>query len=324
MVAMLDIEGNSERDIAKKMGCSKTTVHRWKTRFRAGQSLERVSGTGKSRKLTKLERRDIVLKAKREPLITAREMREEIGREDVCISTILRPIHEDGELDSYWQTNKVMISLVNQKKRVKWCREHLHWTQADWNKVIFTDESPYVLRFNGRRRVWRRHNERYHVKALKGQYKNDTKINVWGCFCAHGVGRFHLIEGIMDSKVYIKILDCEFRPSAKALFKRKPYFFQQDNDSKHKSKATMDFIDDWDLPYIAWPAQSPDLNPIENLWSILDQKCRSRKPKNAQALFDMLAEEWRCLDVTLLQDLVDSMPWRLEAVIAAKGLPTHY
>jgi hypothetical protein len=324
MIALLDTQGNSLRVIAKKLGCSFSTAALWKNRFRAGNGPKRLSGTGKSRKLSILERRDILLKVKRDPHITAHDIRQEIGRPDVCINTILRPIHEDRVLGSYWQTNKIMISLINQKKRVRWCRDHLHWTKADWNKVVFTDESPYVLRYNGRKRVWRRHNERYHVKALKGQFKNDIKINVWGCFCANGVGKFCLIEGIMDSKIYIKILDNELRPSVAALFKRKPYLFQQDNDSKHKSKATIDFIEDRELPYVPWPAQSPDLNPIENLWSILDQKCQSRKPKNAATLFDVLAEEWARLDVKILQNLVDSMPRRLEAVIAAKGLPTHY
>jgi hypothetical protein len=296
----------------------------WEKRIDESGSLCRLDGTGKSRKLTPLERRDIVLKAKREPLITANEIREEIGREDVCINTILRPIHEDGTLKSYWQTNKVMISKVNQIKRVKWCKEHLHWTSDDWNKVLFSDESPFVIRFNGKKRVWRRHNERYHAKAMKGSFKHDSKINVWGCFCGHGVGQLHRIHGIMDSKVYIKILDNVMMPSKTKLFKRKPYFFQQDNDPKHKSKLTMEHMVDWAIPFHAWPPQSPDLNPIENLWSILDQKCRNRKPRDADILFNMLEEAWNALDVTILGNLVESMHERLLTVIEAKGLPTHY
>ncbi len=312
------------RDIAVNIGCSKSQAGLWRKRFFDGESLERRSGSGRPEKLTARESRQVVLKAKRDPPITCNEIREEISREDVCLSTITRAIHTHGELDSYWQTNKVMISKVNQEKRVKWCKDHLHWTVEDWRKVVFSDESPFVLRFNGRRRVWRRHNERYHVKALKGQFKNDTKINVWGCFCAHGVGRLHLIEGIMDSKVYVKILDNALRPSVKALFGRKPYIFHQDNDSKHKSKFTMEYIEDVGLPYLVWPPQSPDLCPLENLWSILDQRFEMRKPKNAADLFQDLTKEWVGLDKDLLTKLVDSMPERIDAVIRAKGLPTHF
>ena len=229
-----------------------------------------------------------------------------------------------GELSSHWQTTKPFISKKNQEKRLKWCKEHLEWTAEDWNRVLWSDESPFVLRFNGRRRVWRRQNERYHVKALKGSFKNDLKLNVWGCFCAKGVGRLHHIKGVMDSKVYIKILDNELKSSAKALFKRKPFIFQQDNDPKHKSKLTMEYLEDSGINVMDWPAQSPDLNPIENLWSILDQKCKNRKPKNLEDLFQELLKAWNELEVDLLQRLVNSMPDRINAVIKAKGLPTHY
>jgi transposase len=324
MILLLHSQEKSNRSIAKDMGCSNSCVDRWISRHKAGESMGRRSGSGKARKLTPLECRDVVLKAKRDPLITAHEIRQELGREDVCLNTILRPMHEDGELKSYWQTKKPYISKINQVKRVNWCKERLTWTSQKWRTVVWTDESPFVLRFNGRRRVWRRHNERYHVKSLKGNFKNDLKMNVWGCFCAHGVGSLHHVRGIMDSKVYQKILDNEFRPSVNRLFEKREYIFQQDNDSKHKSKSTMEYIQDHGLPLMNWPAQSPDLNPIENLWSILDARCKNRKPKTVEMLFEDLEKEWMGLDLQLLENLVDSMPQRLAAVIKAKGLPTHY
>jgi hypothetical protein len=200
----------------------------------------------------------------------------------------------------------------------------LDWTAEDWGRVVWTDESPFVLRFNGRQRVWRRSNERYKVTAMKGTLKHDLKINVWGCFCAHGVGLLHLIPGIMDTKVYIKILDNSLRDSIKTLFKRRPYILQQDNDPKHKSKATMQYIQDARIDLMDWPPQSPDLNPIENLWSILDQKCKGRMPTDAATLYEDLNNAWKELDVDILKNLVESMPKRVAAVCKAKGLPSKY
>jgi DDE superfamily endonuclease len=75
-----------------------------------------------------------------------------------------------------------------------------------------------------------------------------------------------------------------------------------------------------------WPASSPDLNPIENLWHILRSNIRKRKPlalTKAQ-LIVALKEEWVKLDMDLVNYLCDSMPRRLAAVIESKGGSTKY
>jgi len=100
IITKLHSEGKSLRAIGKQIGHHWSTVERVVHRFEAGKSLERLPGTGKSRKLSESERRRIVLMVKRNHNITAREIRTAIGREDVCLNTIMRPIHENGELKS--------------------------------------------------------------------------------------------------------------------------------------------------------------------------------------------------------------------------------
>jgi hypothetical protein len=73
-----------------------------------------------------------------------------------------------------------------------------------------------------------------------------------------------------------------------------------------------------------WPAQSPDLNPIENLWFILDQLCKNRKPANEEELFDRLKEEWESLPMGMMKNLAESVPRRLQAAIDTKGFATKY
>jgi hypothetical protein len=113
-------------------------------------------------------------------------------------------------------------------------------------------------------------------------------------------------------------------PSARRLFKRKRWVFQKDNDPKHTAKLTKKWFIDNKVEKEVWPAQSPDLNPIENLWSILDDRCKKRKPQTPEELFEMLEEGWNSLPVDLLERLCDSMPARCAAVTKSRGFATKY
>ncbi len=101
---------------------------------------------------------------------------------------------------------------------------------------------------------------------------------------AHGVGALHRIVGIMKKEMYQNILETEFQRSAQMLFPDGNYLFQQDNDPKHTAGVMQNYIRQSGIR----PAQSPDLNPIENLWAILDLKLQSRKPNTEAELFEQL------------------------------------
>ena len=135
------------------------------------------------------------------------------------------------------------------------------------------------------------------------------------------MGELALIDGIMDQHQYIDILRTAVRRSADLLFQGRNWTFQQDNDPKHTAINTQRAIHEMQIPLEDWPSQSPDLNPIENLWSILDRSISDRRCNTKAELWECLQEAWYKLDSSILTKLVESMPRRLNAVIDNKGYP---
>jgi len=310
--------------VRKETGYDRKTIRNAVNRFKNTGGQERKVGSGRRRKTTAREDRAIAIKTKRNRLTTGKEIKEELQLENISERTVRRRMSTETGFASYWQTKKPFISEQNRLKRRTFAREHLEWTEQQWRSVLWSDESPFVLIFNRRQRVWRSHNERYEPWATKATVKHDIKINVWGCFTYDGVGRLYLIQGNMEAKQYKNILRYQMLPSAQELFGDEPYIFQQDNDPKHTSELVQDFLDERDIDVMQWPAQSPDLNPIENLWSILEIKTKARQPANEQELFEILQAAWEELDMHYLHNLVDSMPRRCAAVLKSRGYATKY
>ncbi len=81
-------------------------------------------------------------------------------------------------------------------------------------------------------------------------------------------------------------------PSADQLFKDADLIFQQDLVPAHTAKSTKSWLNDHGVGVLDWPANSPDLNPIENLWGIVKRKMRNRRPKNEDELKATVKETW--------------------------------
>ena len=104
------------------------------------------------------------------------------------------------------------------------------------------------------------------------------------------------------------------------------YTFQEDNVPIYTAKIAKKWKNDNNIKSLPWPAQSSDLNPIENLWDELERRVRKHNslPKNQNNLWEILQEEWLKLDEDICKNLVDSMPCCISAVIANKDNPTKY
>ena len=80
------------------------------------------------------------------------------------------------------------------------------------------------------------------------------------------------------------------------------------------------------IKVLPWPSQSPDLNPLENLWAYLKRQVRKRpkKPSNLVEFFEIVVDEWNHIPKRVIENLVESLPSRIEMVIASKGASIDY
>ena len=149
-------------------------------------------------------------------------------------------------------------------------------------------------------------------------------IMVWGCMAADGVGQLQFIEDTMDKFAYLNILKENLRQSAAKLGLPTTYSFQQDNDPKH----TANIVKLWLLyncpKQLHTPPQSPDLNPIEHLWILLERKLRKHSITSREMLRSIFQTEWSNISTIETARLVESMPRRLQEVIKRRGYPTSY
>jgi transposase len=139
-----------------------------------------------------------------------------------------------------------------------------------------------------------------------------------------GVGELAIVEWIMNAEGFVNILLGNLKKSVRKIGIQDSYLFQQDNDPKHMARITREWLLYDASGLLETPPQSPDINPIENLWSLLETKIRKCKYSSREMLIENLKQEWDKIDQEVTANLVNSMPRRLQAISDAKSLHTKY
>ena len=251
---------------------------------------------------------------------------EKIGVYAITIRRRRRPVNLTGRA----ARKKPMLTANHKRRRLDFAKKHKSWSKEKLEDVLWTDESPFsVFGECGKKYVRRRPGEEFNPECVRPTMKQGGgKIQVWGLFYCKGRWSLHHIKGIMDQKVYKQILIHHMRPSLMQFGGKDQVIFQLDNDPKHTAKSVQKYIKRAQYKvHQNWPAQSPDLNPIENLWKELKTRltCSSTASAFKQGgTFNLLKREWKALPQNLLINLVHSMPRHIRAVMQAKGGHTKY
>ncbi len=204
------------------------------------------------------------------------------------------------------RATKPLLKQKHCQKHLTWAQEKNNWTVDQWSKVLFSDESKFCISFgNQGPRVWRKSGEAQNQCCLKSSVKFPQSVMIWAAMSSAGVGPLCFLKSAVNAAIYQDILEHFMLPSADKLY--------GDADFIHHGVTVLD-----------WPANSPDLNPIEHLWGIVKRKMRDTRPNNADDLKTAIKSTWASITPEQCHRLIASMPRRIDAVIHAKGGPTKY
>ena len=127
----------------------------------------------------------------------------------------------------------------------------------------------------------------------------------------------------MDQDIYLQILQNTMLPNAEEDMPLR-WVYMQDNDPKHTSRRVKSWFIENRVAVMDWPAQSPDLNPIENLWTDVKEAVYIQKPNNQQELWQVVQNAWNNIPLERCQNLINPMPNRCKAVIKNRGHAIKY
>ena len=156
-----------------------------------------------------------------------------------------------------------------------------------FHNVIFSDECSISLQ-SYRRTCFRMADE---PTKRKPKPKHPLKVHVWGGISRHGATKICIFDGIMDADLFCNVLETTLVPFIRN--KLPDHRFMQDNDPKHTSRRAQAFFEKESINWWHTPPESPDLNPIEDLWHELKFYLESKvKPRNKQELVDGIKKFW--------------------------------
>lgn len=327
IVNMYCVKNMSMAKIAGAIGVGKTMVQNAIKLYCETGSTENKQRRFPPRKTTDHEDRAMVRMCKRDPFLTSVDILDRMmPRLQLPISnrTVQRRLVEKG-LHGCIARRKPHVSQKNIEKRLIFARSHLQKPISFWKNVLWSDESKFNLfGSDGKRYVRRPTNmaldPHYTIKTIK---HGGGNVMVWGSFSWHGVGPLVQIMGRMDQFQYKAIMENDMLPYAEENMPLR-WTYQHDNDPKHTARSVKSFLLASKVTVMEWPAQSPDLNPIENLWSYVDHRLKGLSCKNSTELFNKLQELWMNIPTDYCKSLVESLPRRCHAVLANRGYPTKY
>jgi transposase-like protein len=341
------------KTIAKKTGIPERTVRWYIARLNADDQGIKERKKQKNRKVTPALKKKVIeqVRLKKKP-----SLRKIAASLNICAETVRKII-----LNSGWKyevrKQRFRLDPAKKEQRLAFAREMIP-RYTDWGYTFISDECSIWMdkskpkgKWVSRQRVippmsfdenrmeieaetdaGTDNEEEMEIESTKNQADESdddlittthgAKLHLWGAISARGATRLEIFEGNLNSDRYIEIL----KRKKKDMDKLYPegYYFQQDGNPCHTSKKSLAYVIKTFDNRLEWPAYSPDLSPIENVWAWLKSEVGKDKPESMQRFKKSIRKHWKRLTPEFLEPYFDSMNHRMELVVAGHGARINY
>lgn len=304
-----------QRVLAEMVGMDISNVQRNIKKFKEDQGPQRIPGSGMS---PKLDATDVVILcelAMENKFLSNEQLGEMITRygcPKVHRTTIGNVLRSQG-IRRIKPRRTSLLTSEHKKKRLEWCLANV---DTDWSNMWFTDESKFQFYSNNVKVLSR-------GEAVHEAPKYSPSVMLWGGFCLFGKTKLCEIDGTVDGFCYIEILKSYLLKTANELCPD-GWALQQDNAPCHNCIYSMQSLVELGVDFINWPANSPDLNPIENIWGLMKVIISKLPRTNVEEWKKSIHRVWESLSLEYLKALIESMPKRIQQCIENNGGHTKY
>ena len=206
-------------------------------------------------------------------------------------SFLVNSVRHDLKFNFLPPIHTFLTTEVQRKARVEFCQHHVE-NQTDWNSVIFTDESSFELDSSSRW-IWRRRGESS-PDIFHATNKFNKKIMIFGGISKKYNTPLIALKGSINADSYVDecIDDSGLILGMNEAYGPFQWTLMQDGATSHTAESTISYLKDYCNVLEGWPSNSPDINPIENLWSILKRRVEELNPKTEEQLIECVFDVW--------------------------------
>jgi len=299
--------GKNHTECAEFFKHSRATIYRIHQKYQTTGNVEDLARSGRPPSRNEEEKKDL-LKTLQNPYISIRSVS---ATEDLSKSTILNYAHDVG-LNFKHFIEKPKLNELHKIKRKKFCELNKHDNLDNW---VFSDESGFQL-FRNTQGKWTTENHLYIEKI-----SSFSTLIIWGAISKYGRSKLYFFdyEERENQETYEEILDSYLFPFTETIFPGGDFIYYQDNAPAHKGTQIMEYLKS-KIAYIPdIPPYSCDLNPIENIWSILKDQVEKRQPKSREELEQVIKEEWYKIDQKVIVHCIEHTGKRIKEVFDKNG-----